>query len=419
MKLVHSSSDTPQERMAAKLASVLVDFRVQGVIRDIHVGPVVTLYEFEPSKGTRASRIFGLAPDIARSMSVAAIRISPVDGKNTIGFEIPNVIRSSVPMSELINSSEWTAAKGSLPMILGKDITGHPVVIDLATAPHLLIAGTTGSGKSVGIHSMIVSLLSKFTAAQCRFIMIDPKMLELSTYNGIPHLLTPVITQPNEAIAALNWALWEMERRYKAMSKLGVRDIAQYNARIINAQANDDQIIQRMQTGFDDQGQAVFEDRNVILETIPYIVVVIDEVADLMAVSGKELDDTVQRLAQMARAAGIHMIMATQRPSSDVITGTIKANFPTRIAFTLQSAIDSRIVLGENGAEKLLGKGDMLLMQRGNMTRVHGVYVDNAAIEKLVDFLKKYGQPVYVEEVTGFREEILIESQPEKKQKHG
>jgi S-DNA-T family DNA segregation ATPase FtsK/SpoIIIE len=390
------------EENARMLESVLEDYGVRGRIADIRPGPVVTLYELEPAPGTKSARVIGLADDIARSMSVLAVRIATVPGRNVIGIELPNAKREMVYFSEMMEAADWARNPGKLPLALGKDIGGAPVVADLARMPHLLIAGTTGSGKSVGINTMILSLLYRFGPDECRFIMIDPKMLELSVYDRIPHLLAPVVTEPPKAIGALKWTVREMERRYKAMSQLGVRNIGGYNEKVAAAAERGDQLTRRVQTGFDPEtGKPVFEDQPLNLQALPMIVVVIDEMADLMIVAGKEIEAAVQRLAQMARAAGIHVIMATQRPSVDVITGTIKANFPTRISFSVTSKIDSRTILGEQGAEQLLGQGDMLHMAGGGrVNRVHGPFVSDEEVERVVDFLREQGEPAYIEEVT-------------------
>jgi S-DNA-T family DNA segregation ATPase FtsK/SpoIIIE len=392
---------------ARMLEQVLSDYGVNGAITEIRPGPVVTLYELEPAPGTKSSRVIGLADDIARSMSVVSVRIATVPGRSVIGIELPNVKRETVFLSEMLMSDEYQRNSARLPLILGKDIGGTPVVADLARAPHLLIAGTTGSGKSVGINTMILSLLYRFSPAECRFIMIDPKMLELSVYDRIPHLLAPVVTEPPKAIGALKWTVREMERRYRAMSQLGVRGIQAYNEKVSEAQAKGTVLTRRVQTGFDPEtNKPVFEEQPLTLDKLPMIVVVIDEMADLMIVAGKEIEAAVQRLAQMARAAGIHVIMATQRPSVDVITGTIKANFPTRISFQVTSKIDSRTILGEQGAEQLLGQGDMLHMAGGGrVTRVHGPFVSDAEVERIADWLREQGEPDYVDEVTEVEED--------------
>ncbi|GBR01895.1 DNA translocase FtsK [Acetobacter oeni] len=395
------------EANARLLETVLADFGVQGTIVDLHPGPVVTLYELEPAPGIRSARVIGLADDVARSLSVLSVRIATVPGRNVIGIEVPNAVRETVYLSELFNRPEWTGTTGRLELALGKDIAGEPVFSDLAKMPHLLVAGTTGSGKSVGINSMILSLLFRHSPDECRLIMIDPKVLELSIYDGIPHLLTPVVTEPPKAVAALKWVVREMDRRYRAMSHLQVRNIAGYNERAAQVRDRGEEVTRRVQTGYDPEtGNPIFEEQSLTLEALPFIVVVIDEMADLMMTAGKEIDAAVQRLAQKARAAGIHVIMATQRPSVDVITGTIKANFPTRISFQVISKFDSRTILGEQGAEQLLGQGDMLFMQGGGrVTRVHGPFVADSEVEAVVHFLQEQGEPIYDEDVISEREE--------------
>ncbi len=392
---------------ARLLETVLSDYGVEGVIREIRPGPVVTLYELEPAPGIRSARVIGLADDIARSLSVLAVRIATVPGRNAIGIEVPNARRETVYLSELLGSKAWAENPSRLVLALGKDISGEPVVADLARMPHLLIAGTTGSGKSVGVNAMILSLLYRLSPDECRLILIDPKMLELSVYEGIPHLMAPVVTEPKKAVVALKWTVREMERRYRAMSQLGVRNIGGYNDRVADARAKGEVISRRVQTGFDaETGRPVHEEQPLALEKLPFIVVIIDEMADLMMVAGKEIEVAVQRLAQMARAAGIHVVMATQRPSVDVITGTIKANFPTRISFQVISKFDSRTILGEQGAEQLLGQGDLLYMVGGGrITRVHGPFVADREVEDIVAFLREQGEPAYVEEVTEAEEE--------------
>jgi len=387
---------------AELLSGVLSDFGVKGDIVNIRPGPVVTLYELEPAPGTKSSRVIGLADDLARSMSALAVRVAVVPGRNVIGIELPNQKRETVYMREILENDNYQAGPIKLPLILGKDIGGLPVVADLARMPHLLVAGTTGSGKSVAINTMILSLLYRLPPERCRFIMVDPKMLELSVYEGIPHLLAPVVTDPRKAVVALKWTVREMEDRYRAMSKLGVRNVEGFNQRLKEARENGEMLTRKVQTGFDaDTGKPVFEDQAFDLKELPYIVVVVDEFADLMLVAGKDIEGAIQRLAQMARAAGIHLIMATQRPSVDVITGTIKANFPTRISFQVTSKIDSRTILGESGAEQLLGQGDMLYMAAGGrVTRVHGPFVRDQEVEKVVAYLKTQGEPDYVDEVT-------------------
>ncbi|MEN9498707.1 MAG: hypothetical protein RIS83_526 [Pseudomonadota bacterium] len=400
-------SEESLQANARLLESVLEDYGVRGRITEIRPGPVVTLYELEPAPGTKSARVIGLADDIARSMSLIAVRIATVPGRNVIGIEMPNAKRETVFLSEIFMDESWERNPGKLPLALGKDIGGGPVIADLARMPHLLIAGTTGSGKSVGINTMILSLLYRFSPDECRFIMIDPKMLELSVYDRIPHLLAPVVTEPPKAIGALKWTVREMERRYRSMSQLGVRNIAGYNEKVTAARQRGEVLTRRVQTGFDPEtNKPMFEDQPLALEALPMIVVVIDEMADLMIVAGKEIEAAVQRLAQMARAAGIHVIMATQRPSVDVITGTIKANFPTRISFQVTSKIDSRTILGEQGAEQLLGQGDMLHMPGGGrLARVHGPFVSDTEVERVVEFLRAQGEPSYIEEVTEVQED--------------
>lgn len=392
---------------ARLLETVLQDYGVQGKIVEIRPGPVVTLYEFEPAPGIRSARVIGLAEDIARSLSVLAVRIAVVAGRNVIGIEVPNNKRETVYLSELLGAADWGSSNGALSLALGKDISGAPVVADLSRMPHLLIAGTTGSGKSVGVNAMIMSLLFKLSPEQCRLIMIDPKILELSVYDGIPHLLTPVVTEPAKAVAALKWVVREMDRRYRSMSQLSVRNIGGYNDRVNEARARGEVVTRRVQTGFDSEtGKPVFEEQPLALEPLPFIVVFIDEMADLMLVAGKDIEICVQRLAQKARAAGIHVIMATQRPSVDVITGTIKANFPTRISFQVISKFDSRTILGEQGAEQLLGQGDLLYMAGGGrITRVHGPFVSDQEVEAVVEYLREQGAPNYLDEVTEASEE--------------
>ncbi len=390
------------EKNARLLETVLEDFGVRGQIVQVRPGPVVTLYEFEPAPGIKASRIIGLADDIARSMSAISVRVAVVSGRNVIGIELPNRKAETVFLRELLDSPVYEGHPGRLALILGKDISGEPVLADLAKMPHLLIAGTTGSGKSVGINTMILSILYRMPPDRCKFIMIDPKMLELSVYDGIPHLLAPVVTDPRKAVLALKWTVREMENRYRKMSKLGVRNIDGFNARLADAEAKGESVIREVQTGFDPEtGQPIFEPQPFDTSELPLIVVVVDEMADLMMVAGKEIEAAIQRLAQMARAAGIHLIMATQRPSVDVITGTIKANFPTRISFQVTSKIDSRTILGEGGAEQLLGRGDLLYMAGGGrITRVHGPFVSDEEVERVVSFLKTRGIPDYIDEIT-------------------
>ena len=394
-------SQNALQQNARLLESVLEDFGVHGEITKVRPGPVVTLYELEPAPGTKTSRVIGLSDDIARSMSAVSVRVAVVPGRNVIGIELPNLRRETVHLRELLASDAFERSTGRLNLALGKDISGTPVFVDLARMPHLLVAGTTGSGKSVAMNTMILSLLYQLPPDECKFIMIDPKVLELSVYDGIPHLLTPVVTEPSKAVVALKWAVREMEERYRAMSQLGVRSVAGYNARLRDARKKGETLTRRVQTGFDTDGQPVFEDQPLSMDALPFIIVVVDEMADLMLVAGKDIEAAVQRLAQMARAAGIHLIMATQRPSVDVITGTIKANFPTRVSFQVTSKIDSRTILGEQGAEQLLGQGDMLYMAGGGrITRVHGPFVSDEEVEAVVTFLKSQGEPTYDTAVT-------------------
>ena len=387
---------------ARLLESVLEDFGVRGEIVKVRPGPVVALYELSPAPGTKSARVIGLADDIARSMSATSVRVAVIPGRNVIGIELPNASREPVSLKDLFASEAFERTPGQLTLVLGKDIGGTPFMVDLARMPHLLIAGTTGSGKSVAINTMILSALYRLTPEQCKLIMIDPKMLELSVYDGIPHLMTPVVTDPHKAVVALRWAVREMEERYRAMSNLGVRNIQGYNARIAEANRKGETLMRTIQTGFDSEsGAPVYEDHPLAMEPLPFIIIVVDEMADLMLVAGKDVEGAVQRLSQMARAAGVHLIMATQRPSVDVITGTIKANFPTRISFQVTSKIDSRTILGEAGAEQLLGQGDMLYMAGGGrITRVHGPLVTDDEVERVVAFLKLQGEPSYVDEVT-------------------
>jgi DNA segregation ATPase FtsK/SpoIIIE, S-DNA-T family len=386
---------------AQLLESVLAEFGVRGQVDQIRPGPVVTLYELVPAAGVKSARVVALSDDIARSMSVASARVSVVPGRNAIGIELPNQRRETVYLRDLLAAPEYERGTQTVPVALGETIGGEPYIADLARMPHLLIAGTTGSGKSVGVNAMILSILYKLPPEQCRLIMIDPKMLELSVYDGIPHLLAPVVTDPKKAIVALKWTVREMEDRYRRMSKIGVRNVASYNERAKEAQAKGEHFERTVQTGFDDAGRPIFESEKIRPEPMPYLVVIIDEVADLMMVAGKDIEGAVQRLAQMARAAGIHLIMATQRPSVDVITGTIKANFPTRISFQVTSKIDSRTILGEQGAEQLLGQGDMLYMAGGGrITRLHGPFVSDGEVEAVAKFLRDQGTPTYLEEVT-------------------
>jgi S-DNA-T family DNA segregation ATPase FtsK/SpoIIIE len=389
------------EQNARLLEGVLEDFGVRGRIGEVRPGPVVTMYELEPAPGIKASRVIGLADDIARSMSALSARVAVVPGRNVIGIELPNQTREIVSLSELLGSAAFDGRSMGLPLVLGKDIAGDPVVADLAPMPHLLIAGTTGSGKSVGLNAMILSLLFRMTPAQCRLIMIDPKMLELKMYDGIPHLLAPVVTEPGKAVRALKWAVEQMEDRYRKMSELNVRSLASFNQKVKEARAAGKPFIRRVQTGWDPETEMpIIEEEVLEFEQMPLVVVVVDELADLMITAGKEVEVLIQRLAQKARAAGIHLIVATQRPSVDVITGVIKANLPTRISFQVTSKIDSRTILGEPGAEQLLGKGDMLWMQGGRLVRVHGPFVSDDEVEAVADFWRAQGEPDYVESVT-------------------
>ena len=397
----------PQERRGAvdedgllaqanRLAEVLREFGVRGRIKEVRPGPVVTLFELEPAAGVKSARVISLADDIARSMSAVSARVAVIPGKNAIGIELPNEERETVYFRSLLSSTAYTNAKAPLPMALGEDIGGTPTVVDLSKMPHLLIAGTTGSGKSVGVNAMILSLIYRLTPEQCRFIMIDPKMLELSIYEGIPHLLAPVVTDPKKAVNALQWTVREMESRYELMSKAGVRNLAGFNEKAAKYRERGDQMTRKVQTGYDERGKPIHETEILPLEHIPNIVVVIDEMADLMMVAGKEIEGCIQRLAQMARAAGIHLITATQRPSVDVITGTIKANFPTRISYMVTTKIDSRTILGEQGAEQLLGMGDLLYQAAGVKTkRLHGPFVSDEEVETVVNWLKEQGEPDY------------------------
>jgi DNA segregation ATPase FtsK/SpoIIIE, S-DNA-T family len=387
---------------ARLLEEVLADFSIKGEVREIKPGPVVTLFELEPARGTKSSRVVALAEDIARSLSVTSARAAIVPGRNVIGIELPNVRRETVYLRDIFEADAFSSTDAALPMALGKSIGGEPIVADLARMPHLLVAGTTGSGKSVGINAMILSLLYRRSPEDCRLLMIDPKMLELSVYNGIPHLLTPVVTDPHKAVAALNWAVSEMEERYKRMAALSVRNIEAFNTRVRKAQSRGEHLSRTVQTGFDDHtGEAMYEQQEMPAETMPYIVVVVDEFADLMIVAGKEIEAAVQRLAQMARAAGIHLIMATQRPSVDIVTGTIKANFPARISFKVASKIDSRTILNEQGAEQLLGQGDMLYsLGMGQIIRAHGPFVSDEEVERIAEALRRQGTPAYVDGIT-------------------
>lgn len=403
-------SESSLSANAEMLEKVLDDFGVKGKIIEVQPGPVVTLYSFEPAPGTKSSRVIGLADDIARSMTATSARISVIAGINAIGIELPNSYREKVFFKELMLDPEFKKSKAALPLILGKDISGKSVIIDLARTPHLLVAGTTGSGKSVGLNGMILSLLFKYSPEECKFIMIDPKMLELSVYQDIPHLLSPVVTEPQKAIAALKWVVKEMENRYRLMSNLGVRNLDGYNEKIVESVKAGKVLTRTVQTGYDSEtGKPTMEEVELEMKKLPFIVVIVDEMADLMIVAGKEIEGSIQRLAQMARAAGIHIILATQRPSVDVITGVIKANFPSRISFQVTSKIDSRTILGEQGAEQLLGMGDMLYIASGSkITRVHGPFVSDDEVRNVAEYLKTQAKPVYVEEVTTSDEELVL-----------
>jgi S-DNA-T family DNA segregation ATPase FtsK/SpoIIIE len=390
------------ERNARLLETVLDDFNVKGEITAVRTGPVVTMYELEPAPGIKASRVIGLADDIARNMSAISARVSSIPGRTVMGIELPNADRQMVSFKEMVASEAFAGSKGMLPIILGKDIAGEPVVADLATMPHLLVAGTTGSGKSVGLNTILLSLLYRLTPAQCRLILVDPKVLELKSYDDIPHLLSPVVTEPAKAVRALKWAVEEMERRYRMMSEISVRNLAGFNDKVTSAIAKGKPLGRRIQIGFDPEtGEELFEEHQLDYPVLPQIVVIVDELADLMVTVGKEVEVLIQRLSQKSRAAGIHLIMATQRPSVDVITGVIKANLPTRISFAVTSRIDSRTILGEQGAEQLLGKGDMLYKPNTDpIRRVHGPFVSDEEVERLADFWRGQGKPEYVDSVT-------------------
>jgi len=414
------------ERNARLLENVLDDFNVKGEITAVRTGPVVTMYELEPAPGTKAVRVIGLAEDIARNMSAISARVSSIPGRTVMGIELPNVDRQMVSFKELVASAAFADAKGNLPIILGKDIAGEPVVADLAAMPHLLVAGTTGSGKSVGLNGILISLLYRFTPAECRLILIDPKVLELSVYNDIPHLLSPVVVDPPKAIRALKWAVEEMERRYRMMSSIGARNLAGFNERIRAAAAKGKPLGRRVQTGFDPEtGEEMFEEEQLDYELLPQIVLIVDELADLMVTVGKEVEVLIQRLSQKSRAAGIHLIMATQRPSVDVITGVIKANLPTRISFNVTSRIDSRTILGEHGAEQLLGKGDMLFKSGSSaLRRVHGPFLSDEEVERVSAHWRAQGKPAYVDSVTeepedggsfGFDDELTASDDPDER----
>ena len=405
---------TPGElnEKSEQLLAALQDFGVKGKIINVREGPVVTMYEFEPAAGTKSSRIIGLADDIARSLSAISARIAVIPGRNALGVELPNKKRMFFRLKELVKTKEFQNPNVLLPMILGKDLSGAPLIADLAKMPHLLVAGTTGSGKSVAINAMIMSLLYRYTPEECKMIMIDPKMLELSAYNDIPHLMTPVVTESGKAVVALKWAVKEMEDRYRLMSHLGVRNIANYNSKILEAAKNGEVLERKVQTGFDSEtGKPILETLPIDMNKMPFIVVIVDEMADLMLVAGKDIETSIQRLAQMARAAGIHIIMATQRPSVDIITGVIKANFPSRISFKLISKIDSRTILGEQGSEQLLGLGDMLYMgNSARILRVHGPFVDDSEVERVTNFLRSTAAPQYISAVTESVEDELASS---------
>ena len=390
------------ERNARLLENVLDDFNVKGEITAVRTGPVVTMYELEPAPGIKASRVIGLADDIARNMSAISARVSSIPGRTVMGIELPNAVRDMVSFREIVACDKFVDAKALLPIILGKDIAGEPVVADLATMPHLLVAGTTGSGKSVGLNCILLSLLYRLTPQQCRLILVDPKVLELKSYDDIPHLLSPVVTEPAKAVRALKWAVEEMERRYRMMSSVGVRNLTGFNEKVRTAEAKGKPLGRRIQVGFDpDTGEELFEEQQLDYKTLPQIVVIVDELADLMVTVGKEIEVLIQRLSQKSRAAGIHLIMATQRPSVDVITGVIKANLPTRISFAVTSRIDSRTILGEQGAEQLLGKGDMLYKPNTDpIKRVHGPFVSDEEVERVADHWRAQGSPEYVDSVT-------------------
>ena len=398
-------------RASDKLHKVMADYGIEGDMGSVRPGPVVTLFEFEPAPGVKSQRVINLSDDIARNMSAQSARIAVVPGRNAMGVEMPNRRRETVWLRDMLDSELFKNTTMGLPLILGEDIGGAPFITDLSKMPHLLIAGTTGSGKSVGVNAMILSLMYKLTPEQCKFIMIDPKMLELSVYDGAPHLLAPVVTEPKKAVVALKWTVREMEDRYRKMSKMGVRNMAGYNEKIAEAVSKGKSMTRKVMTGYNKEtGEPEFETEELNFEAMPFIVVIIDEMADLMMVAKKDIEGSVQRLAQMARAAGIHMIMATQRPSVDVITGTIKANFPTRISFRVGSKIDSRTILGEQGAEQLLGNGDMLFMGTGRPRRFHGPFVSDSEVEKIANFVKAQGSPSYTEDITTEREDMISDS---------
>ncbi|MDC0886653.1 DNA translocase FtsK 4TM domain-containing protein [Altererythrobacter sp.] len=414
------------ERNARLLETVLDDFNVKGEITAVRTGPVVTMYELEPAPGIKASRVVSLAEDIARNMSAISARVSPIPGKTVMGIELPNQDRQMVSFKELASSAAFADAAGALPMILGKDIAGEPIVADLAAMPHLLVAGTTGSGKSVGLNAILLSLLYRFTPEECRLILVDPKVLELKSYDDIPHLLSPVVTEPSKSVRALKWAVEEMERRYRMMSSINSRNITNFNEKVRAAAAKGSPLGRRVQTGFDpDTGEEIFEEEQLDYQALPLIVLIVDELADLMVTVGKDIEVLIQRLSQKSRAAGIHLIMATQRPSVDVITGVIKANLPTRISFKVTSRIDSRTILGEQGAEQLLGKGDMLYKPNtGATVRVHGPFVSDEEVEAIADHWRKQGSPEYIDAVTeepedggsfGFDDELTASDDPQER----
>jgi S-DNA-T family DNA segregation ATPase FtsK/SpoIIIE len=389
------------QRQSDQLHRVMGDYGVEGEMGEVSPGPVVTMFEFEPAPGVKSSRVINLASDIARNMSAQSARIAVVPGRNALGVEMPNRKRETVWLRDMLESEEFQASEARLPLIMGEDIGGQPFVTDLASMPHMLVAGTTGSGKSVAVNAMILSLMSKLTPEECKFIMIDPKMLELSVYDGAPHLLAPVVTEPKKAVVALKWAVREMEDRYRKMSQVNVRGMEAFNKKVAESKASGETLSKTVQTGFDHEtGEPVFETQEFEFEPMPYIVVIIDEMADLMMVAKKDIEGSIQRLAQMARAAGIHLIVATQRPSTDVITGTIKSNFPTKVCFRVGSKIDSRVILGEMGGEQLLGKGDMLFLSTSGPKRYHGPFVSDAEVERVANFVRAQGAPAYLEDIT-------------------
>ncbi|GHB01840.1 hypothetical protein GCM10009069_25770 [Algimonas arctica] len=398
--------DAMLARQSDQLHRVMGDYGVEGEMGNVRPGPVVTMFEFEPAPGVKSSRVINLASDIARNMSAQSARIAVVPGRNLLGVEMPNRKRETVWLREMLESDEFQNSDARLPLIMGEDIGGIPFVTDLAAMPHMLVAGTTGSGKSVAVNAMILSLMSKLTPDECKFIMIDPKMLELSVYDGAPHLLAPVVTEPGKAVVALKWAVREMEDRYRKMSQVNVRGMEAFNKKVAESKASGKTLSKTVQTGFDHEtGEPVFETQEFEFEAMPYIVVIIDEMADLMMVAKKDIEGSIQRLAQMARAAGIHLIVATQRPSTDVITGTIKSNFPTKVCFRVGSKIDSRVILGEMGGEQLLGKGDMLFLSTSGPKRYHGPFVSDSEVERIANFVRAQGSPAYLDAVTEERDE--------------